>query len=55
MFGPATVVYVALLCIVLFVLLFGESTAFEGTIVSSCHYWITTGIFEGPLYVNGSE
>ena len=55
MLGPATAVYVALLCTVLFVLLFGESTAFEGTIVSWCHYWITTGIFEGPLYVIGCE
>lgn len=47
--GTAVVVYVLLLFTVLFVLLFGETTYFEGTIVSWAHYWITTGVFEGPL------
>lgn len=51
--GYLLVAYIALLGFLLFVLLFGEAAAFEGTVISTCHYGITAGIFEAPFYLLG--
>ncbi|CAI5462414.1 unnamed protein product [Closterium sp. Yama58-4] len=45
--------YVVLLGFGLFVFLFGESASFDGTVISSAHYWITSGVFEIPFYLLG--
>lgn len=40
-------VYVGLLCVFIFVLLFGETPLFQATPVSFVHWLITSGIWEG--------
>lgn len=41
--------YLGCVALLLFVLLCGESVFFEGTPVQSCHYWITSGLWEALL------